>query len=67
VGNSRRLFVKADVSKPADNDALIEAANASELGQPSEIGDAAAFLGSNMSNYITGIALFVDGGRLSVL
>jgi L-rhamnose 1-dehydrogenase len=37
------------------------------LGRPSEIGDAVAFLGSDMSSYITGIALFVDGGLLSVL
>jgi len=37
------------------------------LGKPSEIGDAVAFLGSDMSSFITGTALFVDGGLLSVL
>ena len=37
------------------------------LGKPSEIGDAVVWLGSDMSSYVTGIALFVDGGLLSVL
>ena len=37
------------------------------LGQPSEIGDAVAFLGSDLSSYISGIALQVDGGLLSVI
>jgi NAD(P)-dependent dehydrogenase (short-subunit alcohol dehydrogenase family) len=37
------------------------------LGQPSEIGDAVAFLGSDLSSFITGNALYVDGGLLSVL
>lgn len=37
------------------------------LGKPSEIGDAVAWLGSDLSSYVTGIALFVDGGLLSVL
>jgi NAD(P)-dependent dehydrogenase (short-subunit alcohol dehydrogenase family) len=37
------------------------------LGKPSEIGDAVAWLGSDMSSYVTGIALLVDGGLLSVI
>jgi len=37
------------------------------LGQPSEIGDAVAFLGSDLASYVSGIALQVDGGLLSVL
>lgn len=37
------------------------------LGKPSEIGDAVVWLGSDMSSYVTGIALYVDGGLLSVL
>jgi len=37
------------------------------LGQPSEVGAAVAWLGSDMSSYVTGIALLVDGGLLSVI
>jgi NAD(P)-dependent dehydrogenase (short-subunit alcohol dehydrogenase family) len=37
------------------------------LGQPSEIGDAVAWLGSDLSTYVTGIALLVDGGLLAVI
>jgi NAD(P)-dependent dehydrogenase (short-subunit alcohol dehydrogenase family) len=37
------------------------------LGKPSEIADSVAWLGSDMSSYVTGIALLVDGGLLSVL
>jgi L-rhamnose 1-dehydrogenase len=37
------------------------------LGRPGEIGDAVAWLGSDLSSYVTGIALLVDGGLLSVI
>lgn len=37
------------------------------LGKPSEIGDAVVWLGSDMSSYVTGISLIVDGGLLSVI
>lgn len=37
------------------------------LGKPSEIADSVAWLGSDMSSYVSGIALLVDGGLLSVI
>jgi L-rhamnose 1-dehydrogenase len=37
------------------------------LGKPSEIGDAVAYLGSDLSSYVTGTALIVDGGLTSVI
>ncbi|MFE2088601.1 SDR family NAD(P)-dependent oxidoreductase [Streptomyces sp. NPDC059460] len=37
------------------------------LGRPSEIGDAVAYLGSDLSSYVTGTALVVDGGLTSVI
>jgi len=37
------------------------------LGQPSEIADAVVWLGSDMSSYVSGIALLVDGGLLAVI
>jgi L-rhamnose 1-dehydrogenase len=37
------------------------------LGRPSEVADAVAYLGSDLSSYITGTALIVDGGLTSVI
>lgn len=37
------------------------------LGRPSEIGDVVAWLGSDLSSYVNGIALPVDGGLISVI
>lgn len=37
------------------------------LGRPDEVADAAAWLGSDLASYVTGIALLVDGGLLSVV
>ncbi len=32
------------------------------IGQPQDIGNLAAFLASDLSDYITGTSIFVDGG-----
>jgi L-rhamnose 1-dehydrogenase len=37
------------------------------LGQPSEIGDVVAWLGSDLSTYISGASTVVDGGLTAVL
>lgn len=37
------------------------------LGKPSEVADGVAYLGSDLSSYVTGTALLVDGGLLSVI
>jgi L-rhamnose 1-dehydrogenase len=37
------------------------------LGTPSEVGDAVAYLGSDLSSYVSGTALIVDGGLTSVI
>ncbi|WP_439681126.1 SDR family NAD(P)-dependent oxidoreductase [Embleya sp. MST-111070] len=37
------------------------------LGRPEEIADAVAYLGSDLSTYVTGTALVVDGGLTSVI
>jgi NAD(P)-dependent dehydrogenase (short-subunit alcohol dehydrogenase family) len=36
------------------------------LGNPDEVAKAVAFLASDDSSYITGIELFVDGGRAQI-
>lgn len=37
------------------------------LGQPSEVGDVVAWLGSPFSSFVTGIALPVDGGQTAII
>ena len=37
------------------------------MGRPSEIGDAVAWLGSDLASFVSGIDLLIDGGLSSVL
>lgn len=51
----------------AANEALRGRMPLRRYGQPSEIGDATAFLGSDLSSFITGHTLLVDGGTTAVV
>jgi NAD(P)-dependent dehydrogenase (short-subunit alcohol dehydrogenase family) len=42
---------------------IIAAVPMNRIGTPDEIAKAAVFLASDDSSYVTGIELFVDGGR----
>ena len=50
---------------PKMADAMVSAQPNKRLGEPSEIGDAAVYLCSDMASYITGHALPVDGGYMA--
>lgn len=62
-------FIATDMSAKALNNDPERKAKAmgrtpmGEMGQPSDIGDAALFLASDASKYITGVVLPVDGGN----
>lgn len=62
-------FIKTDMSaKALDNDKerkekVLSRTPMGALGMPTDIGDAALFLASSASGYITGIVLPVDGGN----
>jgi NAD(P)-dependent dehydrogenase (short-subunit alcohol dehydrogenase family) len=59
------LRTNADIA--AASEAFRQRTPLRRLGKPEEIGDAVAFLGSDLSSYISGISLLVDGGLLSVI
>jgi len=62
-------FIETDMSaKALNNDPerknkVLDRTPMGELGQPSDIGDAAVFLATQASKYITGVVMPVDGGN----
>lgn len=62
--------IETDMSKGTMDDettakALLSRIPKGRIGQPADIGAAAAFLASDEADYITGIVLYVDGGWLA--
>jgi NAD(P)-dependent dehydrogenase (short-subunit alcohol dehydrogenase family) len=45
---------------------LVAAVQMGRMGSPDEIAKAVSFLASDVSSYITGIELFVDGGMAQI-
>jgi NAD(P)-dependent dehydrogenase (short-subunit alcohol dehydrogenase family) len=58
-------FFGAQGDKDAAEKQLLKHYPLNRLGEPSEIADAAIYLGSNLSSYVTGHTLTVDGGLTS--
>jgi L-rhamnose 1-dehydrogenase len=48
-------------------DAFVQRMPLRRFGRPDEVGDAVAWLGSDLSSFVTAIALPVDGGQLGVI
>lgn len=61
-----KVYGIAMQSNPADPEAVLtemsKAIPMRRLGMPTEVGELAAFLGSNESSYITGSQFVIDGG-----
>jgi len=58
---------RAELSQAAATQRMLEASPLSRLGQPDEIGTAAAFLCSPAASFISGIDIPVDGGLIAAL
>ncbi len=55
-------FIMTDMTKDLDVDAYLASIPMKKLGTPEDVAKAAAFLASDMSDYITGEVIRVDGG-----
>ena len=47
---------------PQELDSLLTLIPYNRIGQPQDIGNLAVFLASDVSDYITGASIFIDGG-----
>ena len=57
------MSARALNNDPERKNKALERTPMGEMGQPSDIGDAAVFLATDASKYITGVVLPVDGGN----
>ena len=55
-------FIMTDMTKELDTDAYLASIPMKKLGTPEDVAKAAVFLASDMSDYITGEVIRVDGG-----
>lgn len=55
-------FIMTDMTKDLDTEAYLASIPMKKLGAPEDVAKAAAFLASDMSDYITGEVIRVDGG-----
>jgi glucose 1-dehydrogenase len=53
-------------SDPAAMSRVLSRTPLGRVGEPSEIGEIAAFLASEASSYMTGQILYADGGRMAL-
>lgn len=55
-------FIETDMTKDLKADDFIKAIPLKRIGKPQEVANLAAFLASNLSDYITGEVIRIDGG-----
>ncbi|MBE7023777.1 MAG: 3-oxoacyl-[acyl-carrier-protein] reductase [Ruminococcaceae bacterium] len=55
-------FIQTDMTKDLDTEAYLASIPMKKLGTPEDVANVAAFLASDMSDYITGEVIRVDGG-----